>query len=33
MDVRLTDLFALIRHPESTHARFYLAQSGKLQDA
>jgi hypothetical protein len=33
MDTRMTDQITLIRHPESTHARFYLAQSGKLQDA
>jgi len=33
MDIRMTDHFALIRHPESNHARFHLAQSGKLQDA
>jgi hypothetical protein len=33
MDVRMTDHFALIRLPESKHARFNLAQSGELQDA
>jgi hypothetical protein len=33
MDDRLTDQNTLIRHPESTHAWFNLAQSGKLQDA
>ena len=33
MDFRTTDHFVLIRHPESQHARFNLAQSGELHDA
>lgn len=33
MDLRMTDHFVLIRHLESKHARFDLAQSGELYDA